>query len=337
MEFERLGSPPPPSDTGVEITAGVHWLTLTIWGGSVPEVEALVVSHFFAGHAGESLWELMGGARYFDARYELAGYDVTIYAGPAGKRRGSEEYLSIEIKGSALERLGSDGLKSLMTDLSVRWQVTSSRIDVALDGAPFTPEWFEDQCEAGNLRSRVKRAPESEWLSGSWTRSGQKRNRTVYLGSRQSDKHLRVYDRRGFTRCELECKRDAATALVRILDSIAVEEWPAILTGAVDSFCAIVDSSGDPNITRAPHLPPWAALVRGSTGLSLALPKRPVTFESKMDWIERSVSPTMSALVEVLGPVAGQAWLNDVIRHGRFRYGPRQRFLVAEAKDFAES
>ena len=230
MEFERLGSPPPPSDTGVEITAGVHWLTLTIWGGSVPEVEALVVSHFFAGHAGESLWELMGGARYFDARYELAGYDVTIYAGPAGKRRGSEEYLSIEIKGSALERLGSDGLKSLMTDLSVRWQVTSSRIDVALDGAPFTPEWFEDQCEAGNLRSRVKRAPESEWLSGSWTRSGQERNRTVYLGSRQSDKHLRVYDRRGFTRCELECRRDAATALVRILDSIAVEEWPAILT-----------------------------------------------------------------------------------------------------------
>lgn len=82
-----------------------------------------------------------------------------------------------------------------------------SRLDFAFDDLPFTPQDIETAIREGNVKSLAKRKTMSVKQSPFENKdNGEIGTYTVYLGSRQSERMIRVYDRRGFTRLELEMK-----------------------------------------------------------------------------------------------------------------------------------
>lgn len=82
----------------------------------------------------------------------------------------------------------------------------------------------------------------------------------VTIGSRSSEHYLRVYDRRGFTRVELELKGTMARAF---RDALLSDEtvFKRTSVGILRQFVDFVDAGATTNISRAPLLPAWAAFM----------------------------------------------------------------------------
>jgi hypothetical protein len=148
----------------------------------------------------------------------------------------------VECPGLACEFLGLEKLRTLFCNAQL------SRVDVAFDHTLLAPTDVADWIRAGNVRTRAKRDRLDVKLKGPAS-EGDK----LTIGSRAPEQYLRVYDRRGFTRMELELKGDMARSYREIL--LAEEE--VFLRPTVDvlrHFVDFVDASVSSNISRAPLL-----------------------------------------------------------------------------------
>lgn len=121
------------------------------------------------------------------------------------------------------------------------WHVIASRLDLARDIAELSLPDARLRVLAGAVRSR---AQSIDWREG--LRGGN--GRTLYIGSPASDRTLRIYDKRGVTRIEVELHRAmAASAVDRILHlgMSFLDVWRSEVSGLV----------------RFPAWPAWAAAV----------------------------------------------------------------------------
>jgi DNA relaxase NicK len=193
--------------------------------------------------------------------------------GPLGTE---EERCTVDLASKAMECVGTrdliEGLRALSVS-EIRWQVP--RADVALDGVGCHPDDAGAIFRGGTVRKcRAHRSS-----------NGRKENRdgvTVYIGDRHSPRFLRVYNRRGPTRFELECKDEAAGHVVFGLMVREASEWGDYLRGVLLDF---VDFGA----------PWWAAAMAGVVPVRLPLRRvRDLSIEDKMRWLERSVSRTLA-------------------------------------------
>jgi len=134
---------------------------------------------------------------------------------------------SVDIPGSALALLPLD----TVLEMAVRPGCRVSRVDIAVD-IPETPVFSNlySDLEADAVISKAKgyRYIKSD--------TGQ----TVYVGSRSSEKYLRIYDKGAqmetnteWTRVELECKADFANGITKYLQS----EGLACIPSVIRDFC----------------------------------------------------------------------------------------------------
>lgn len=179
------------------------------------------------------------------------------------------DYSRLEIKGQGREALGEAALGEIFKavgSLGVRWHVT--RIDLTWDDVPFTVQDVYEASLRGDVLSS-KRAFAGGKDGTVLYKSGS--GDTVYLGfvsekngekqiNRKACALLRVYDRRGPVRLELELKHDAAKA-AGLMMLLGVEDREKEARVWLRHCVEFVDSGKDARIGRCPLLPWWSEFV----------------------------------------------------------------------------
>jgi hypothetical protein len=202
---------PLPGDTGATSPAwAIDWLALSIYGIEADRVAELVSEAFHFGRSvGLSGWAALGGARFYGRRYEYLG--ATLLADPQAP--GARDHVHVVLSGEGCA-IGVDALLQLLVRLrmwSLRCEV--ARLDLAVDGVPFTPVDAYRAVQRCQIVSWVKRGRDG-LVHHTWKScNGDGEGDTLYLGGRASQRFMRIYDRRGPTRIELETKREYAQAV----------------------------------------------------------------------------------------------------------------------------
>jgi len=130
---------------------------------------------------------------------------------------------------------------------------------------------------------------------------------TLYIGKRQSEVFLRVYDKRleqlakngsdcmyPWVRWELELKRERAEkAVAYLLSGISLG---SVAIGILSNYFRVIIRD-DVNTTRCSTAPLWEAFVKGVEKLRLSISKTVKTLEEKKKWIIKQCLPTISAVI----------------------------------------
>ncbi len=296
-----LSLQPPSSDTGVEIT--VHWLR----GGfqmPVSDVLDLVSSVTESGYAETFDW----GRMMYRKHHTFVG-GLTVYEQPVADNMPP---VMVDAPGAACEFLGLDRLRVLFCN-----SIGLSRADVAFDNAAFTPREMASWVREGNIRTRAKSVKFFEALRGD--------GETLEIGSRSSERYVRAYDGRGFTRVELELKGDCAGAFLGVLLA-PDDEFVASAVGALRSAVDFVDATSSSNISRASLLPAWEVFTAGLERVQLVVSEsvKP-TAERVVRYIEHQVASTLFVYQQL-----GYS-LDNLLRVGERGLKSRHRSVLAFA------
>ena len=303
--------PTPPTNRGVEnkLDIMVHHIT-----GTTDEAEDYVL---------DVVSDLLDGADYqridkplnmYGTRFiTLAG--IMVLCNPFDSE--TMPAVCVVIPGSGCELLGLQKIRSLHGLLNL------TRLDLAFDGGEFSPAMVRDMFLAGEVKTRVRR--------GSWDWRENAEGRTVYLGSRQSTAYMRVYDRRGFNRIELELKEGRADTTFELLfstehsESEFVQSFSRTSVGVLRGFIDFIVPHSSNNALAALN-PLWEKLTQGFERLVIKLAPRPAaTIQKVHDWIEGQVSAML-----VTYQMTGKS-LNALYKLGKSKMTDRHRSLVLQS------
>lgn len=284
---------------------GLGWLRGTIRTGTD---EALaILAPFFGPSSPRS-----GGTRWYGSSATLADRRVLVAWDGIAQAAGT---VMIDVTQTALDGLGWAGaldLAAALTGVGFR----ASRVDVFVDD------------RARRASARVTRAAiaEGHYVShaqpGGYHEDDRTGAATAYLGARESERMLRVYDKDPNgedprTRFELELKGDAARdALARLVNQPDPDRTATgLLLGFVDFRERAEGERGD----RAPRLAWWAALVLDVEKVRGVAAVVVDSLARRAGWVRRQVAPTLAALWA--RPEYGNRWLNEVLGDGLDRAG----------------
>jgi Replication initiation factor len=205
------------------LEVSIHWLGIT--------------GHFDPLYMVKAFYEAIFASKYPDKEVELYPFD---YIGASGRGyqhiyqwSGTGAYLYVnplqgtnhchlELRGNFCEAF-QGSLPSLfiliqeaaseaslacnsLTDFNPNLgKLNAARVDIAFDHVPFTPQ---EQFLAFKSGEVVTRCRAYRWLEN-------EEGNTFYVGSSKSDRLTRCYDRRGFTRLELQLRNAYAGEVVR--------------------------------------------------------------------------------------------------------------------------
>lgn len=285
---------------------GVHWFAGTVRGFAASAVLD-VVSAFIGlpvvrrsrGGYGYGLSAGVGGA--------------SVYWSPG---RGD---VFVSLPGEVCESLGVPALVALATELDLD---PSSRLDVAWDVHGVTPAEPHAAFLAGDVVTRIHRGinPETGRMRGQDWRSNADGD-TVYLGSRSSERFVRVYDRRGPTRFEMEWKGQRAVLLWRRLLACGEDRWSAEAMSELRAFLDFRDRSSGVRPDFCPLLDWWQAVTDGADRSCATVPRAARTLDDKREWLRSQVAPVLAMVADGVPDWTGE--LAELLADGRGRYQRR--------------
>jgi len=281
---------------------GIHWLAFVVDGPK--EAAFTMYDALFKGAFGE-LQELPNGGRGFRSIHlTLLGFKV--YVDPA---RGQKEYFHFEIPGQACELIPWGILQGLEQYLRVEFpgRYHYTRIDLAFDGLPFTPMDIEAAILNDEVRSHAKRKTLKVYHSAFEPKdNGEVGTHTTYFGSRQSERMIRIYDKRGFTRLELEMKQKRADLVAKqLFGTVDTELWATIAMSHLRDFISFE--------------PDWWTDFTEGTGRANAIVSTPKQMSEQMmaAWLNHQIAPSLS----VMHDLHPDGFINGMIATGRVRRG----------------
>jgi DNA relaxase NicK len=221
----------------------------------------------------------------------------------------NDGYCSVELPGELVQSIPLERLRSTLVELRCRWQ--PSRLDLAWDHSHYKPADVYAAVEAEQMRSLAKRETLRE-LREPFKPGGA--GHTVYLGSRQSERMLRVYLRDGRTRTELECKGDRARAVLLDLLQVPGEEWAARALSHLRDYCDFAAEW-------------WEAFCCGVERAFMKLTKwAEVSIKRSHAWMKKQGASTLAMIEDAMGFSEILRLLNE----GREKYGGRHRAILAQ-------
>lgn len=182
-----------------------------------------------------------------------------------------------------------------------------TRIDLALDDhkVHFTPSDIRSYIESGQMVSKFRSGRREEGFSLS---SDVSMGDTLYLGSRQSEVMLRIYDKAleqavkhpdqepsgPWIRWEFQFSKDrAATLASEIVKSDCIG---MLFFKILNNYVRLIELT-DQNRSRCPMLSAWAAFVACMDKISLFCPPVEKTLDDKRNWIISQVLPTLTGII----------------------------------------
>jgi hypothetical protein len=197
---------PPKDNMGVEFKSSWHidYLVLTKWGSGLKDY----FEGFFSDELGELLDQGHGGRFYRNTYAGMLG--VILRSDPIGE--GEEARETLEIPGKACQVIGYDRLSRFYKYLiSTPGMVRINRIDTAFNHCPFSVEDLYQAIQNNEVRSLFKRYT-LKYFENKYEKDekGKVGTSGITIGGRSSERYLRVYNKHGYTRLEVEYKHTKA-------------------------------------------------------------------------------------------------------------------------------
>lgn len=297
----------------------IDYLSITV---HLPLQDCLNLYHHHFGYALFDLYDLPHGAKGFKG-VMAAALGFQLKHSPGYDRH----YCSFMFPGQACKAVPPEYFIYFYRTL-VREEIkfSVSRLDFAYDGVPFTPKEFiqvfkddKTRIEQGN-KQKVRTLSQrdtvqfiTEPFMDKEDGSGLSRD-TCYFGSRSSERFLRVYNKRGPTRLEVEYKGKRADLVAREILMKDEEKWLDISISHLLDFIDI-------------DIPWWKEFVgdreRAYAKLHCAKEK---SLEKISDWLIGQVSPSLAVVTECTG---GQI-LSDMLDEGGKRMRKNHGNLLSQ-------
>ena len=235
------------------------------------------------------------------------------------------------IPGGVLKQLDAEVTYELCVGLHLGYSAIAKRIDIALDDYARSVK-FSDVHAAAQSGNFAWAKSWHYYQSGRLGESLDETGESVVFGSPQSDKRLTFYNKAVESGGELQCDRWE----VRLRDFKAHQVFEqfaclprqqfrleaaqllgAIVTGSIDF---IDREQGDKNLDRCPRLKWWQALIdRVGEVVRLPAKKRELTVSRSVNWLIKSVAPTLAMLSEVFGFSTYEDLMQQLMEGGKRR------------------
>jgi len=283
----------------METVFHLDYLSVTFLGNDYKAVWA----EFFEASLGGLTARPFGGRRYKQSSVCSTG--GIVYYGPAVLTKDGQEHFHIELKGESLRCLTPDLLQEYLGVVASSGKVT--RIDFAFDHCDFTPDEIYFSVKGAPELLETKASRESlEWIEKEHQRQeGQADSEdprgchTMYIGSSQSERRLRIYDKHGYTRVELQLRAEWANAAALVLSRSVAPKWPPLAVGMLLDFVNV-------------KLDCWRDQFENFVQCSLKVySARAVSLDRAMRWLADQVAPALHTCIEVIGLDAVLAWVRD--------------------------
>lgn len=212
----------------------VHWLAITFFMDYALFRE-YYWNEYFSDIFGELVEQGHGGRGYAQIAKGLT--EVKVYHDPneLGK---NGVHCHLEIPGDACDSITPDRFIDLfrwLKNQGIKCHVT--RLDFAFDDCPFSPEDVLQAVKDEKLVSLVKRESVNIMMSPWELRDdGQLGCSTLYIGARESQRMVRVYNKRGYTRLEMVCKDERAQVVAFDLLTSDYDQWDVVGLGHLRQF-----------------------------------------------------------------------------------------------------
>lgn len=300
---------PTLSETWVEMTTvGLGWLRGTL------RTDPESVMALLRPHLGESSAR-SGGTRWFRQSAYLADRRVVVAWDGIGQAAGR---VMVDVTQTALDGLGWEGSRALLSDL-LGAGFRASRVDLYVD------DRRERRASARVVRGAVvDRQYVSHADPGGYREDDHTGAATAYLGSRESERFLRVYDKdpNGFdprTRYELETKGEVARLVASAVAAAPAVDAAAVVCAHLLAFVDFRHRSDGDRGDRGARLAWWSALVDGFTKARGVVAVKVDSLARRAGWLRRQVAPTLAAIWA--RPDYGNGWLNELLGDGLDRAG----------------
>ena len=231
----------------------------------------------------------------------------------------------VDLNGGALAGVGFDKLIALLGFCQSEEDFIANRIDIALDFNPGEPRlsarnwesFLEDNLLSGyRLVRRVSNCGRTRT-----NRPGA----TVYLGSRESEIFVRIYDKvkegKHYDRLEIEFKRSRALWIMQEISKSTVQEVPRFLNGVVcfqinfktrsEDTCFFDDYKFGPVEVPAPMLH--------------------LDIERSIAFMEKQCA-TFAMVEEYMGSERFDKFMRSLLAAGKLRMKPRHRTILDNAR-----
>jgi hypothetical protein len=228
----------------------------------------------------------------------------------------------VDLNGSTLDALDFDRVSNLLYVSQLDTTFTANRIDIALD-FPVQPRRlfahpWECLVEDGLLfgYKKVRRI----------SNVGSDDGNTVYIGSRESSRCLRIYcksfaDGTEFDRLEAEFKRERALWIMKELAQIPVKEYPKYLNGVV---------CGQVTFTRNhPSVLFFSKYKYGS--INVPNPTLHLDIEKSIKFFEKH-APTLAMIYEFMGSEQFDKFIQNNLQVGKRKMGVRHKAILSNAR-----
>ncbi len=280
----------PPPDSTQPLEVSLHWLTATTKELDITDAVGFVSDYL--GH-GPELQD-----------HGVMGYTST-FAWAGGLKlldndKRPEMGVCLSAPGDACEFHGFDKLSHIYQSLQMR----ASRCDIAVDNCEFTPRKLYDHWISDEVRTQARVNPNSQegrehLRTHNWVSSTD--GDTFYMGSRSSSQFARCYDSRGFTRFEVELKKERAEQVMQALCS--GKDMKNVAGDVINQFVAFVHLDNEKR-ERCSYQPWWGDFIYSleSADVVTRLDPRPEpTVERLKDWIEFQVAPSLAVYETLFG------------------------------------
>ena len=198
-----------------------HWLSITVWPEEGKDVINLCRNVLNSSIVGCDLVAMGHGGQGYD--------NIDIWNGVRLYYGGNDGTVSIVISGEWVSSWNLGELRGFIEyfkDNGLRWRC--SRLDLAFDVEPDKMD-INTVFDAVSSREYVCRAQNR----GAYIDFGSD-EKTITLGSRPSERYMRIYNRRGYVRFELEVKGKAAGFIgALLLDADSLSAYHKVVPLAV--------------------------------------------------------------------------------------------------------
>jgi DNA relaxase NicK len=303
----------------------IDWCAFTVHGSE--DHKEKLWADLFANSLGK-LTDLGHGGQGFRT-IETALQGAKVYSSPVS---GQDSYYHVVLPGKACACLIPEIFGDLL-DYLRKEKFNFTRLDFAFDAVEgltntleFSPRDFFLACCSDSLKSfankktvKYHEAPYEEQENGKVGTSG------AYLGSRSSDRMIRVYDLHGFTRLEFQVKNDRADIIGKVLFDVGYTHRAELVKHHLRQFC---DFKG------------WEAwdyfigsVVRSDVRIGSA---RIDSLARSKNYVEAQVAPTLSVLFDVMGRREFTDFVNGAMERARKKGRKRYRSILESQRNIED-
>lgn len=335
------------SNTGIDLVQSIDWFQFTIKFASFKQFEQCI--DFVVGYADDTAYFEPGKVDRKGIIWKNSGGSakgIRFWWNEPSPETGEIGGGMVGIPSSVLSQMSVENIWRMMTGLLNVYSVKCTRIDIAIDdyskGLPI--DEIEKALLNGNFTGfRKPRKVDSLEKDGSGF--------TYYLGSRKSDKFVRIYDKSYESKGKLDCwriegefKDERASEIFKQYAQFDRESFETIghkyLAGVLFGSFDFIDRenvkrasrSERKRASRSERLPWWDKVVNMISRIKISLPRPTKSTDRQDQTLKKQWAPSLLVRKKALGSIRFRFWLEDILNAGENRLNASHEAMIEQIR-----